>query len=246
MKLLDFGDFSNKVARNLKVVISPSSFFTYSKDLHQYHTLSYSQEGEDQVLARYFEDKKDGFYVDVGAHHPQRFSNTYYFYLRGWCGINVDAMPGCMRIFNKIRSKDINLEVAISNIEQELTYYEFNEPALNSFSRKLSEERDKIANYQIIATHTIKTRQISQILDEYLPVDRKIDFLSVDVEDLDLEVLQSNNWDKYRPKLVLAESLSTRSVEDLLESDICKYMTSKKYCLYSKLFNTTIFSRVDE
>jgi FkbM family methyltransferase len=246
MELLNFTDFSNKVARNLKVVISPTSFFTYPKDLHQHHILSYSQEGEDRVLARYFEDKNDGFYIDVGAHHPQRFSNTYYFYLRGWCGINIDAMPGCMEIFNKIRSKDINLEVAISNIEQELKYYEFNEPALNGFSRGLSEERDKLENYQIIATHIIKTRQISQILDEYLPVNREIDFLSVDVEGLDLEVLQSNNWDKYRPKLVLAESLSTKSVEDLLGSEICRYMTSKGYYLHSKLCNTTIFSRLDE
>ena len=58
---------------------------------------SFSQEGEDLVLARIFEGKKNGFYVDIGAHHPTRFSNTHYFYRRGWSGINIDAMPGSMK-----------------------------------------------------------------------------------------------------------------------------------------------------
>jgi len=243
VKLLNFG---SKVARNLKISLSPTSFFTYPRDLHQHHILSYSQEGEDRVLARYFGDRNNGFYVDVGAHHPQRFSNTYYFYLRGWRGINIDAMPGSMGIFNKMRPEDTNLEVAISNVEQELTYYEFNELALNGFSKELAKERDGLRDYRIVATHVIKTRQISEILDEHLPVNQEIDFLSVDVEGLDLEVLQSNNWDKYRPQLILAESLSTNSIEDLSESDICRYITSKGYRLVSKLFYTTIFSRLDE
>jgi FkbM family methyltransferase len=242
MKLMNLG---RKIIRNLKISLSPNSFFIYPKDLHQYHVISYSQEGEDRVLARYFGEKDKGFYIDIGAHHPQRFSNTHYFYLRGWRGINVDAMPGCMGIFNKIRPEDINLEVAISNVEQELIYYEFNEPALNGFSKELAEERDGLGNYRVIATHLIRTRRISEILDKYLPEDQKIDFLSVDVEGLDLEVLKSNDWDKYRPKLVLAESLSTPSLDNLSASEICKYMESKRYCLYSKLFYTTIFSRLD-
>jgi FkbM family methyltransferase len=245
MKNFDFKNFSNKVVKNLKISLSPTSFLTYPKDLYLHHVISFSQEGEDRVLSRFFEDKNKGFYIDVGAHHPQWLSNTYYFYLKGWRGINIDAMPGSMINFNKIRPEDLNLEVAISNAEQELTYYEFNEPALNSFDKVLSEERDKLDKYKITTTHTIKTCQLSDILDKYLPVDREIDFLSVDVEGLDLQVLQSNNWDKYRPKLVLAESLGTKSIQDLSESDISRYMASKGYSLYSKLFLTTIFSRLD-
>ena len=55
---------------------------------------SYSQEGEDMILRRIFGDKRLGFYVDVGAHDPRRFSNTYYFYKRGWRGINIEPRPG--------------------------------------------------------------------------------------------------------------------------------------------------------
>lgn len=58
-----------------------------------------------------FRKKKIGFYVDVGAHHPMRFSNTYFFYRMGWSGINIDAMPGSMKEFKKYRRRDINLEL---------------------------------------------------------------------------------------------------------------------------------------
>lgn len=238
-------DFRNKIVRNLKFVISPTSYFKYPKDLHQHHLLSYSQEGEDRVLSKYFERESNGFYIDVGAHHPQRFSNTYYFYMKGWRGINIDAMPGCMDIFNKIRPLDTNLEIAVSNVEQELLYHEFNESALNGFSEELAKERNGLENYRIIATRKIITRRLTDILDEFLPVGQKVNFLSVDVEGLDLEVLQSNDWDKYRPQLVLAESLLSKSIEDLSSSDMCRYMTSKGYYLHSKLFYTSIFSKID-
>lgn len=242
---MKYAHFVHKIFENLKVSFSPLSFFNYSKKLHNHHILSYSQEGEDRVIARYLEAKNDGFYVDIGAHHPQRFSNTYYFYLQGWRGINVDAMPGCMEAFNKIRPRDINVEAAVSDVEEELTYYEFNERALNGFSQELAEERDGLREYKIVATHSITTRRVGEILDELLPLNQEIDFLSVDVEGLDLQVLKSNNWDKYRPRLIIAESLTTESMNDLSHSDISIYMNSKGYRLCSKLFYSTIFLRVD-
>src|SRR5580700_9536062 len=95
---------------------------------------SYAQEGEDMVMRRFFESRATpGFYVDVGAHHPQRFSNTYFFYRQGWRGINIDAMPGSMKAFETLRPRDINIEAAVSAEHQSLTYAIFNEPALNSF-----------------------------------------------------------------------------------------------------------------
>lgn len=69
--------------------------------LNGFYTKSYSQEGEDMVLNRYFQGKNSGFYVDIGAHHPKRFSNTYFFYKKAWCGINIDAMLGSMDRFKK-------------------------------------------------------------------------------------------------------------------------------------------------
>lgn len=79
----------------------------------RYATKSYAQEGEDLLLRRIFEHKHNGFYVDIGAHHPFRFSNTYLLYKRGWRGINVDAMPGSIKLFAKFRPRDVNLECGV-------------------------------------------------------------------------------------------------------------------------------------
>ena len=239
-----FKDLVRKIAKNIKVRINPKSFYSYSKEIYAHHVLSYSQEGEDQVLARFLEGQENGFYIDIGAHHPQRFSNTYHFYLNGWSGINIDAMPGSMDNFNKLRPKDINLEVAVSDVSEKLTYYEFNETALNGFSKELSEQRDGLRDYRVVATHQMETRTLAEILDKYLPEGKKIDFMSVDVEGLDLQVLKSNNWEKYRPQFVLVESLKTaKSIVVLENSDIYAYIISREYHLCAKLFYTAFFKR---
>ena len=92
---------------------------------------SYSQEGEDLILKRIFGEKKNGFYVDVGAFHPFWISNTNIFYKNGWNGVNIDAMPSSMALFDKFRPRDINLECPISDENKILTYCGFNDPALN-------------------------------------------------------------------------------------------------------------------
>lgn len=127
------------------------------KFIDGYATNSYSQEGEDMILRRIFGNQKNGFYVDVGAHHPKRFSNTYYFYKKGWRGINIDAMPGSMKAFDKIRRRDVNIEKPISDQKQLLTYFAFNEPALNGFSRELTNERiSKSSPFHLIFEKNMK------------------------------------------------------------------------------------------
>lgn len=215
----------------------PDSF--YSLYLRDYSGTFFSQEGEDVLLNKIFESNKTGFYVDVGAHHPKRFSNTYMLYKRGWQGINIDPLPGCMAIFEKIRPRDINLEIGVSDKEQELTYFIFNEPALNGFSKSISEGRQN-EQYQIEKTISIPSFPLSKILDTHLPLDQKINFLSVDVEGLDLKVLASNDWEKYRPKVVLVEILDA-SLNKLGKDPVYSYMVTQGYTLFAKLFHTCIF-----
>ena len=199
----------------------------------------YSQEGEDVLLGRIFGDQSTGFYVDVGAHHPKRFSNTYFFYKRGWRGINIDALPGSMKVFQKLRPRDINLEIAISEKEQILTYYMFNEPALNCFSKTISTKR-QTDEYQIVNTIDVSSFPLSKILNEHVPFEQKIDFLSVDVEGLDLQVLESNDWDKFRPKVILVEIIDG-SLNSLMDKPIYQFLVSKGYSLFAKLVYTCIF-----
>ena len=211
-------------------------FFTWD----QWMNRSWSQEGEDMVMRRIFEGKTKGFYIDVGAHHPKRFSNTYYFYRLGWSGINIDAMPGAMQLFEKWRPRDINLEMGVGLASGTLDYYVFNEPALNGFSAKLSRERNEASNsYYVKEVIKVEVSPLERILDNYLQ-EKEIDFLSVDVEGLDLEVLKSNDWLRYRPRFVLVEVLQ-RSLHELGNDPISEFLKHVGYVLYAKQVNTVVF-----
>jgi len=204
-------------------------------------TESYSQEGEDMVLRKIFEHRNEGFFVDVGAHHPKRFSNTYYFYKRGWRGINIDAAPGSMIPFNNERSEDINVEAAVLNETKSLTFYIFNEPALNTFDPELAKERSKQPPYQIIKEVKIETKTLKELLDLHLPENKKITFLTIDVEGLDLQVLQSNDWNKYIPEFVAAECFDLTDIEKISSNEVYKFLKSKGYSFYAKTMNTSFF-----
>lgn len=205
-------------------------------------TKIYSQEGEDIILSEFFPTQTDGFYVDIGAHHPMRFSNTYMFYKRGWRGLNLDAMPDSMKAFNRKRPRDINLEVGVSGKEGEMTYYMFDDFALNGFSKNLSKERDENSNFEILEEKKIKTYPLSKILDEYLPENQKIDFMSIDVEGLDLMVLKSNNWGKYLPSYILVESIGD-DIESIIKNPIYLFLKKKQYTIVAKTYRTLIFKK---
>ena len=234
---------SNRYINRAKKVwyVAFNKTFVYPLETHLHHQISFSQEGEDCMLSRIFEGQKKGFYVDVGAHHPQRFSNTYRFYLKGWRGINIDAMPGSMELFKQLRPEDINLESAISDSRQVLTYYMFNEPALNGFSADIAASRADSTRWQLLDKRPIKTQTLADVLDCHLPSGQEIDFLSIDVEGIDYQVLLSNNWQKYRPKIVLVEELKT-SLSDLeAGSKVSTLMQKNGYGLLAKTFNTSFY-----
>lgn len=207
----------------------------------KYMRASYSQEGEDLILSRIFGEQKTGFYIDIGAHHPKRFSNTYFFYCLGWSGINIDAMPGSMKEFNKVRPRDINVEVPILKERQKLNYYQFSEPALNGFSVSLSKDRELKGYGKIINIIELEGVPLKSILLEQMPSNvNQIDFMSVDVEGLDLEVLQSNDWILFRPKVLLVELLSS-SLDSIENDPVFLYLKEQKYFIYAKAVQTVFF-----
>ncbi|HLT86767.1 MAG TPA: FkbM family methyltransferase [Sphingobacterium sp.] len=211
--------------------------------IHKFtYTASYSQEGEDMVLLGFYEGQKKykGFYVDVGAHHPYRFSNTLAFYKRGWKGINIEPNPEAMKWFSWFRRRDINLNLGIAENNGTLRYYCFNEPALNGFSPEISEERDGTARYSIVKTIDVPVRRLDTILDQYLEDNTEIDFFSVDAEGFDLAVLQSNNWDKYRPRYILVED--TFEIGMVSTTPIIEFLKQKGYRMVAKTKRTLFFS----
>jgi FkbM family methyltransferase len=207
--------------------------------------MSYSQQGEDMILKTIFQDYQSGFYVDVGAHHPTRFSNTYFFYLSGWRGLNIDAMPGSMDPFRRLRPGDINLEYAVASGRHTLTYYMFNEPAVNGFSPELSRSRDDGGQFKIIGERVIETRTLAEIFESHLPQGQSIDFLTVDVEGLDLDVLRSNDWERFRPSIVLAEDLDRFLINQLDGSSVVQLLGSYGYRPCAKAVHTLVFVAED-
>lgn len=181
-----------------------------------------------------------GYYVDVGAYHARLFSNSYRFYQRGWRGINIDAAPGSMKSFNKLRPKDINIEAAISDDEEEIQFFYWETPfAVNSFSAEFAAEMAQRFGREPNIIN-LQTRRLSSILDQHLPVGQPINFMSIDVEGFDLRVLRSNTWNKYRPELVLVESHILKS-EGLLSSKIVQFMQSVEYEWCAWLPPTVVF-----
>ncbi len=234
-----------EILKNWLKSVLPNSIrkkLSYFEPAHQkFANVSFSHEGEDIIIERVLDNYEvSGLYVDVGAHHPQRFSNTYKFYLKGWKGINMDPLPGMLKNFKKDRPRDLNLEIGVSSQEKTLKYYMFNEPALNTFSESLMIRRSKLKHHTIVDVKEVRTYRLSRVLDSHLPENQKIDFLTIDAEGFDLDVLESNNWEKYRPKLVLVES-DCKDILSLQTDDIYKFMIGKKYGLVAKAVRTLFF-----
>ncbi|MEO6849005.1 MAG: FkbM family methyltransferase [Mucilaginibacter sp.] len=206
------------------------------KETDKFLNESYSQEGEDNILNRVFENKPNGFFIDVGAHHPMRFSNTYIFYKKGWRGINIDAMPGSMELFKKYRPLDINLEIPVAGKEAILPFHIFNELALNTFSPELAAEREQKEAYKIVKILEVQTKTLASILNDHLPPDTKINFISIDAEGFDFDILTSNNWKKFPAEMVLVESELT--VDAFFESKLCAFMQGMGYHFFAKTLRT--------
>lgn len=180
-------------------LISVKHTFTKFKQVH------YAQNCEDVMIRSLFPKGYSGFYVDVGAHHPYRISNTYLLFKQGWRGINIDANPETIQFFKKARPDDINLNIGVSKSTNTLTYHRFSDPAVNTFDKNHAEQFKEKSWISYLGSTEVQTQSLEEILFEHLPKSQSIDVLSVDVEGLDLEVLKSNNWSSYRPKVIVVE-----------------------------------------
>jgi FkbM family methyltransferase len=202
--------------------------------------ISYSQQSEDLEILRRFNGKNVGFFVDVGAYDPVLYSNTNLFYQKGWTGLNIEPNPDNFEKFKKLRSKDVNLNIGISDTEQILTYYKFDSPAINTFDKEHAELWDKTTEYKIIDKIEVQTFPLVEVLNRYLPPNQQIDFMSIDCEGFDLKVLKSNNWLKFRPKLLLVEESIVENMS-LENSEIYSFLKSVNYNLATITSGTMIY-----
>lgn len=200
---------------------------------------SYSQAGEDIILANLFKNKNNGTYLDVGCHHPFRNSNTFLLYKMGWRGVCIDPGIGVGRLFSIWRPKDIFLNVAIAERNGSSLLYVFNDPALNSLSTEQVTNYDCFEDFKLIDEIAVPTTTLKKVYEIHEPKLVDLDVLSVDVEGLDLIVLKSNDWVLLRPKVVVFE-LRNANLLNILDDQCYQFMNSLGYELYVKTENNLI------
>lgn len=204
---------------------------------YEVDVLTFSQAGEDLVVRNYFYDRLSrnapGFFVDIGAFHPYRDSNTYYLYRGGWRGINIDARPGSMELFNRLRPEDINLETAVSDREGTIEFYTFGENAgLNTTSLEYASRLSNEGNIE--AKIEVTCQRLDYILGKYAPSNRTMDFLSIDIEGAEVPALLSNDWEKYRFKLIAAEIYGD-GLDEIKNSEVARLLNNFGYEMYARL-----------
>jgi FkbM family methyltransferase len=198
-------------------------------------TYFFSQGGEDAILIALFEyvlKIKEGFFVDVGAYHPTKGSNTFLLYRKGWKGINIEPNVAVTAEFNRIRKRDINLQIGISRSATKQLYYVVDgNSTMNSFSL---ENIERLGLKEAIKERIeIETYPLGFILHKYVQ-DGEIDFLNIDTEGYEMEVLESNDWGKYVPKVIAIEQNNIFSLTDVLESTVNNYLVQLGYVAFAK------------
>jgi FkbM family methyltransferase len=162
--------------------------------------LSFAQNGEDVVLARAFGERTDGFYIDVGAWAPDEGSVTKHFYDRGWRGVNVEPSREAFARLHAERPRDVNLNVCLSDRAGGATFYEGVESERSTLSPKVVAHA---ANLRFAARATT-VRTLADVCAEHAPA--HIDFLKIDVEGHEAEVIAGADWDRWRPVVLLVEA----------------------------------------
>jgi FkbM family methyltransferase len=199
----------------------------YVRNLKYYLKKSYSQFDEDIFLKKNF-NKKNGFYIDIGCHHPFKGNNTFLLYKSGWSGINIDLNKISIDLFKIVRPRDINLCTAISDKDGVIEYYLPNNNPLSSeitINKKFSEIlKDHHGNkYETLKSRSITWQSIERKYGSLLD---SVDLFKIDIEGSDLEVLKTINLEKLNPKLLMVEA---SHFDKLGREKIISYLKLKNY-----------------
>jgi hypothetical protein len=214
------------------------------KLVNRYANLSFSLFGEDRVIYKLLIGKirhqTPGLYVDIGCAGPYQNSNTILLYLLGWSGIAVDPNPIFTDSYRVYRPEDTVINAAAGPISKDVYFAR----------HKRFEERGRVIDSvdtlskdsDYAAPVPIPCLTLAEILERNLPApDSEIDFLDIDAEGLDLEILKSNDWARFQPRVICVEEHEVDVVK-YLESSIHEYLTSVNYTLHSSTFISKIYT----
>ena len=204
----------------------------YLKNRYFIKRKSYAMDGEDTAINLFNKKLEKGFYVDIGAHHPIQRNNTHLLFKKGWEGINIDVNKFSIDLFNFLRPEDLNLQIAVSDKEGELSFfYQKKFSQLNTTDKEIAKENFQ-GNYQ---EKKVKCQTIQNILDNSKYKNKKIDFLNIDVEGAEMKVLNTLNFEIYDPSLICVEILGYREMQseqrekEIKNNEIYKFLVNQGY-----------------
>jgi FkbM family methyltransferase len=204
---------------------------------------SWSQCGEDLILRYLFDLLRIArpSYIDIGAHHPWHYNNTYLFYRQGARGVNVEPDPSLCAGLRRARKRDVNLNIGIGPQEAELDFFLMSVPTLNTFSA--AEARKYVEQYgmRIVDTRRIKVQTFAQAVDTHLA--RTPDLVSLDVEGLELDILRSIDFSRHRPHAFCIETISYAGDDGsgVKNPEIHALMLQSGYRLYADTYINSVY-----
>jgi len=198
---------------------------------------SFSFNGEDSVIARYLPETA-GRYLDIGSGHPTRGSNTFLFYKRGWAGTTIDPLKKTHRLHQLRRRRDRQINACIGTsigLNDAVTFYEY---SADDFSTTSENRYVELLKRGILPTSILKLPTIS--INELQLVASPLDpfFLDIDIEGNEFEILKSNDWSKFMPRVIAIEEWSSPVYKP---TPIRLYLEKFGYILDSRTVITSIY-----
>lgn len=206
------------------------------------HRVSYSQFGEDISAWKALRNVSPGFYVDVGAHHPLKLSNTALLHLAGWDGINVEPRQGAIAEFEAHRPRALNLRAAIHNELDSVTLHTFQGGRTNTV---LADRAERLAKtHERTGAETVPAMSLNELFDRHVPDGVRVNYLSMDIEGYDHEALLAFDLDRHRPDVLCVE-LHRFDVLALGEDPLVRHLKGHGYHPFALNVMSFTFVRED-
>ena len=207
--------------------------------------LAYSHWGVDLIITKLLNSKNKGIYIDVGCHHPFLNNHSYLLYKSGWVGINIDIDYNSIDMFNFFRKSDVNIQTAVTDHKGEVDlFFYHNRAAKNTISKEFGSDAKE--------QKKINSDTLNNIIENSKFKNSKIDFVSIDVEGNEMNVLNGFNLNKYKPKLILLEFILPnkkefyeKDINEITNSEVYKFLIKNEYKLINWNHDDLLFMRLD-
>ena len=207
--------------------------------------LAYSHWGIDLIITKLLNSKNKGIYIDVGCHHPFLNNHSYLLYKSGWEGINIDIDYNSIDMFNFFRKRDVNIQTAVTDHKGEVDlFFYHNRAAKNTISKEFGSDAKE--------QKKINSDTLNNIIENSKFKNSKIDFVSIDVEGNEMNVLNGFNLKKYKPKLILLEFILPnkkefyeKDINEITNSEVYNFLIKNEYKLINWNHDDLLFMSLD-